>query len=101
MHTLILVIAAILTVCIAGPAARGSLLKAWMLAPLTFVPYLLLYMAFRDGDHERIFLAPVFLMATILLAKSVRRLFTMAADTPRAALNAPASDAERPHWAAA
>ncbi len=99
MHTIVLIVAAILTLCIAGPAVRGTLLKAWFLAPVMILPYLLLYMAFWASDSEQLYLAPFFVMATILVGKSAARLLTMVSNTPRAAVNTSAT--EPTHWAPA
>lgn len=100
MHTIALVVALVMTACIVGVVARcRRLLIAWLLASVAFVPYIILYAAFRSGGSEQLFLVPVMVVATVLLGKSVIRLLGMVAATPRAVVNVPAT-APEPHWAA-
>ncbi|WP_042376474.1 hypothetical protein [Gordonia alkanivorans] len=99
MHTIVLVVAAIITLLLAAHAVQGGMIRAWVMFFLAVLPTFLLYMAFRATDNETIFLAPLFVVSTIILGKAAVRLVRIANNTPHAAVNAPARGAERPHWA--
>ena len=98
MHIAVFVAGAFLTLLLAGPAVRGGLPRAWLLLAATVVPVFLLYMGFRGSGNDALFLWPTFLLASIIVVKSLLRLYAIVSATPRAAINT-SGDHSQQHWA--
>ncbi|MFC0313635.1 hypothetical protein ACFQNE_02770 [Gordonia phosphorivorans] len=97
MHTIALILAAFLTLLLAGPALlRGGLIRSWVLTIASIVPVGILYLAFR-GDGDVWFLWPAFILLSITAVKSATVLLNLHAHTPVSHSNVAADG--RPHWA--
>lgn len=98
MHFVALLIAGFMTLLLAGPALRrGGLIRAWVATFASVVPAAVLYLGYF-GESPAIYLAPMFIMFSITLAKASLVLMDMVRSTPQSIDNVPVVGA--PHWAA-